>query len=153
MSDKSSDPTLLGLTAQIIAAHVSNNSVEAEALPALIRSVHAALAGAGTVAEVPTRPEPAVPAKRSIFPDYIICLEDGKKLKTLKRHLASAFQMTPDEYRARWDLPKEYPMVAPNYAKQRSALAKQLGLGRKPAEPEPAPEPAKPRGRKPRAAA
>jgi predicted transcriptional regulator len=157
MSDRTSDPNLLNLTAQIIAAHVSKNAVDTEALPALIRSVHAALAGAGTVAETPARPEPAVPAKRSIFPDYIICLEDGKKLKTLKRHLASAFQMTPDEYRARWDLPKEYPMVAPNYAKQRSALAKQLGLGRKPAameaasEPEPAP--AKPRGRRPRMAA
>lgn len=154
MSDKTSDLSLLSLTAQIIAAHVAKNAVDAEALPALIRSVHAALAGAGTVAEVQPRPEPAVPAKRSIFPDYIICLEDGKKLKTLKRHLASAFQMTPDEYRARWDLPKEYPMVAPNYAKQRSALAKQLGLGRKPAAPdvEPEPAPAKPRGRKPRGA-
>ena len=149
MTDKPSEQSLLTLTAQIIAAHVSKNAVDAEALPALIRSVHAALSGAGAVAEVPARPEPAVPPKRSIFPDYIICLEDGKKLKTLKRHLASAFQMTPDEYRTRWDLPKEYPMVAPNYAKQRAALAKQLGLGRKPAAAEPAAAaPPKTRGRK-----
>ena len=155
MTDKPSEQSLLTLTAQIIAAHVSKNAVEADALPALIRSVHAALAGAGTVAEAPARPEPAVPPKRSIFPDYIICLEDGKKLKMLKRHLASAFQMTPDEYRTRWDLPKEYPMVAPNYAKQRSALAKQLGLGRKPAADAapPAAEAPKTRGRKPRAQA
>ena len=130
MTDKPSEQSLLTLTAQIIAAHVSKNAVEADALPALIRSVHAALAGAGTVAEAPARPEPAVPPKRSIFPDYIICLEDGKKLTMLKRYLRSQYNMTPEAYRKRWGLPLDYPMVAPSYAAKRSAFAKSSGLGR-----------------------
>ena len=148
MNDNSSDATILAFTAQIVAAHVSRNSVMGESLPALIRSVHAALAGAGTAAPDMVRPEPAVPVKRSVFPDYIVCLEDGKKLKTMKRHLSSAFGMTPAAYRERWGLPSDYPMVAPNYSKARSGLAKALGLGRKAAEPVPAAEPAKRRGRK-----
>jgi predicted transcriptional regulator len=127
-----SDPDLLRLTAQIVSAHCSNNAVEADALPALIEQVHRALAAVGTPDVVePEKPTPVVPVKRSIFPDYIVCLEDGKKLKMLKRHLQSAYGMTPDEYRARWSLPPDYPMVAPNYAAVRSALAREIGLGRK----------------------
>ena len=122
---------ILTLTAQIVAAHVSNNSVPAEALPSLIRQVHEALSGAGQPVAEPEKLQPAVPVKRSVFPDYIVCLEDGKKLKMLKRHLQSAYAMTPDQYRERWGLPADYPMVAPNYAERRSALARQIGLGRK----------------------
>jgi predicted transcriptional regulator len=125
-------PDLLRLTAQIVSAHCSNNTVEADALPALINQVHRALAGVGGPEVVePEKPTPAVPVKRSVFPDYIVCLEDGKKLKMLKRHLQSAYGMTPDEYRTRWGLPPDYPMVAPNYAAVRSALAREIGLGRK----------------------
>jgi predicted transcriptional regulator len=122
---------ILSLTAQIVSAHVSNNTVPAEALTALIRQVHQALAGVGQVAPEPEKLQPAVPVKRSVFPDYIVCLEDGKKLKMLKRHLQSAYGMSPDQYRERWGLPSDYPMVAPNYAERRSALARQIGLGRK----------------------
>ena len=122
---------ILTLTAQIVSAHVSNNSVPSEALASLIRQVHQALAGVGQPAAEPEKPQPAVPVKRSVFPDYIVCLEDGKKLKMLKRHLQSAYGMTPDQYRERWGLPGDYPMVAPNYAERRSALARQIGLGRK----------------------
>ncbi len=138
---------ILTLTAQIVSAHVSNNSVPAEALPNLIRQVHQALSGAGQPAAEPEKPQPAVPVKRSVFADYIVCLEDGKKLKMLKRHLQSAYGMTPDQYRERWGLPSDYPMVAPNYAERRSALARQIGLGRKdggrPAEEAPAEEPSR----------
>jgi predicted transcriptional regulator len=150
MSDDTSATDLLSLTAKIVSAHVGKNATTGQELPVLIRSVHAALAGAGKEAEPPAKREPAVPPRRSVFPDYLICLEDGKKLKTLKRHLSSAFNLTPAEYRERWDLPADYPMVAPNYAKHRSELAKQLGLGRKPAAP---PEPAKKSGRGKRAGA
>ena len=122
---------ILTLTAQIVSAHVSNNSVSSEALPDLIRHVHQALSGVGQPAAEPEKLQPAVPVKRSVFPDYIVCLEDGKKLKMLKRHLQSAYGMTPDQYRERWGLPPDYPMVAPNYAERRSALARQIGLGRK----------------------
>ena len=123
---------LLTLTAQIVAAHVGKNQVPAHGLTGLIHSVHAALAGVSDPAPAePTRPDPAVPIKRSVFPDYIVCLEDGKKLKMLRRHLQSAYNMTPDDYRQRWGLPPDYPMVAPNYAERRSALARQIGLGRK----------------------
>ena len=120
------------LTAEIVAAYVSNNSVQAADLPALIRSVHASLAkvSAGAVeapAEAPK--EPAVPIKKSISSDYIICLEDGKKFKSLRRHLKTAYDLTPEAYRSKWGLPHDYPMVAPAYAAQRSALAKQNGLG------------------------
>ncbi|GBQ58046.1 Ros/MucR family transcriptional regulator [Komagataeibacter swingsii DSM 16373] len=100
-------------------------------LPDLIRNVYHALSAAGRPVNEPEKPQPAVPIKRSVFPDYIICLEDGKKLKMLKRHLHSAYGMTPEQYRERWGLPAEYPMVAPNYAERRSSLAREIGLGRK----------------------
>ena len=150
MSDGSTDTDLLRLTAQIVSAHVSNNSTQPDALPGLIQSVFQTLTTAGTKPEQPTRPEPAVPVKRSVFPAYIVCLEDGKKLKMLKRHLATSYKLTPEQYRERWGLPPDYPMVAPEYAERRSVLAKQIGLGRKPAAPTAA-APKKPttRGRKP----
>ena len=130
MADAGSARELPALTTQIVAAYVANNTVAVNDLPGLIRQVHAALANVGGTAEVaPERPQPAVPIKRSVMPDYIVCLEDGKKLKMLKRHLKTAFNMTPEEYRERWDLPPDYPMVAPNYASQRSRLAKEIGLG------------------------
>lgn len=121
---------LLALTSQIVAAHVGNNVVPVADLPKVIDQVYQALAGLDNEqpAEAP-RPEPAVSIRASITPDYIICLEDGKKLKMLKRHLKTAYDMTPEQYRERWNLPADYPMVAPNYAKQRSALAKKIGLG------------------------
>ena len=133
MSENTSHPDLLELTAQIVAAQVSRGSVDAGTLPALIRQVYDALANAGVPPQEPEpeRPQPAVPIKRSVFPDYIVCLEDGKKLKMLKRHLQSAYNMTPDQYRERWGLPSDYPLVAPNYAQRRSALAREIGLGRK----------------------
>ncbi len=131
-----SDPTngdILALTAQIVSAHVSQNHFDANALPSLIQSVYRALSSAGNVGEpVAASPTPAVPIKKSVFPDYIVCLEDGKKLKMLKRHLQTSYGMTPDAYRTKWGLPRDYPMVAPTYAATRSGLAKQIGLGRKP---------------------
>jgi predicted transcriptional regulator len=133
MADQPSASELLALTSEIVASHVANNSLGAEDLPALIRQVHAALCALGApAATVPERPEPAVPIRRSVMPDYIVCLEDGKKLKMLKRHLKTRYNMTPEQYRERWGLPSDYPVVAPNYAAQRSALAKQIGLGTKP---------------------
>jgi predicted transcriptional regulator len=142
---------LLIHTAQIVAAHVGHNAVAPVDVPVLIRSVHEALAAAGRPQPQETPPEPAVPIRRSVQPDYLICLEDGKKLKMLRRHLQTAFGMTPEEYRAKWGLSHDYPMVAPNYAKQRSQLAKQIGLGRRTPAPvveaPPAKAPAK-RGRK-----
>lgn len=125
--------TLITLTSDIVAAHVSNNNVDVEAVPALITNVYQALAGLGeeTVVEE-VRPEPAVSIRASVKPDYIVCLEDGKKLKMLKRYLRTNYNMTPEEYRARWNLPADYPMVAPNYAEKRRDLAKKIGLGRKP---------------------
>jgi predicted transcriptional regulator len=123
---------VLGLTAQIVSAHVSNNSVSTDALPSLIQEVYKTLAGVGKEPTPPDRPAPAVPVKKSVFPDHIVCLEDGKKLKMLKRHLKTAYDMTPEQYRERWGLPPEYPMVAPNYARHRSSLAKKIGLGTKP---------------------
>lgn len=133
MSENTSNNGLLELTAKIVAAQVSRGTLDADALPALIRQVYDALAKAGVPEEEPQpeRPQPAVPIKRSVFPDYIICLEDGKKLKMLKRHLQSAYDMTPEQYRERWGLPSDYPLVAPNYAQRRSALAREIGLGRK----------------------
>ena len=130
MSDDLAPPDILALTAQIVSAHVGANSVSADLLPDLIRDVHRAVSSLGTTAPPPAeRPQPAVPIKKSVFPDYIICLEDGKKLKMLKRHLMSAYNMTPDQYRERWSLGPDYPMVAPNYAQHRSTLAKKIGLG------------------------
>ena len=124
---------LLPLASDIVAAHLSNNKVPSGELPELIRSVVEALAAASAGEPAPTpRPDPAVSIKKSVTPDYIVCLEDGKKLKMLKRHLRTAYKMSPDDYRARWQLPSDYPMVAPNYAKKRSKLAKAIGLGTKP---------------------
>lgn len=121
---------ILSLATNIVAAHVSNNSVAVTDLPQLIRDVYETLSTVqGGGERQVERPTPAVPVKRSVTPDYIVCLEDGKKLKMLKRHLKTAYNMTPEEYRDRWGLPSDYPMVAPNYAKQRSKLAKQIGLG------------------------
>lgn len=123
---------VLSLTTEIISAHVSNNSVNAEDLPSLIQSVYEKLSELSTPAvEKTAAAAPAVPIKKSVTDDYIICLEDGRKLKMLKRHLATSYNLTPDEYRAKWGLPPSYPMVAPNYAAKRQALAKQIGLGRK----------------------
>lgn len=147
MSDNSADARLLTLTAQIVSAHVANNSIQPETLPALIQSVFRTLAEAGKEVAPPAKLEPAVPIKRSVFADHIVCLEDGKKLKMLKRHLATSYGMTPDQYRERWGLPHDYPMVAPDYAKHRSALAKQIGLGRKSSEPEVKPATGKSSGR------
>ena len=132
MADHVGDPDLLELTAQIVSAHVSNNGVDTDALPALIHEVHRTLAGLGQVAIPDDKLLPAVAIRKSVFPDYIVCLEDGKKLKMLKRHLKTAYGMTPEAYRERWGLPPDYPMVAPSYASHRSSLAKKIGLGRKP---------------------
>jgi len=124
--------TLVTLTADIVAAHVSNNSVAISDIPLVIRSVHAALAGlTGKSEPVPEPQQPAVSLRTSIKPDYIVCLEDGKKMKMLRRHLATDHGMTPEEYRAKWNLTKDYPMVAPNYAEKRRELAKSIGLGTK----------------------
>lgn len=124
------DELLVTLTADIVAAHVSNNSVAVSDLPLLIQNVHGALTGlSGEKEEVAPKQEPAVSVRSSIKPDYIVCLEDGKKLKMLKRHLMTHYNMTPDEYRAKWNLPADYPMVAPSYAEQRRTLAKKIGLG------------------------
>ena len=134
MSESTPQPPLLRLTAQIVAAHAAHNQVTSEALLRLIESVYATLAAVGTSsAPAPEKQQPAVPVKRSVFPDHIVCLEDGKKLKMLKRHLATAYGLTPEQYREKWGLPANYPMVAPNYAARRSTLAKKIGLGRKPA--------------------
>lgn len=155
MNSSQDKPDFLALTAQIVAAFLGQNATPAADVPKLIERTHQALIGlsAGGVAAEAEAPVPAVPVKKSVFPDYIVCLEDGKKLKMLKRHLETSYGMTPDQYRQKWHLPPEYPMVAPNYAATRSRLAKQLGLGRKPAEasvpaePEPAPVAKKGRGR------
>ena len=130
MAEQAKTSELLALTTNIVAAHVANNSVAVADLPRLIRDVHDTLSSvSGAGGREPERPTPAVPVKKSVTPDYIVCLEDGKKLKMLKRHLKTAYNMAPEEYRERWGLAPDYPMVAPNYAKQRSRLAKQIGLG------------------------
>ncbi|MCH7551485.1 MAG: MucR family transcriptional regulator [Proteobacteria bacterium] len=132
MTDKPNVSELLELTTEIVAAHACNNTINPSDLPQMIQDVYKTLVVVGTTPLVPERPRPAVAIKKSIFPDYIVCLEDGKKLKMLKRHLKTAYNLTPDEYRKRWGLPTDYPMVAPNYAKHRSNLAKKIGLGTKP---------------------
>ena len=132
MPEHTPNSNVLGLTAQIVSAHVSNNSVSPDSLPSLIQEVYKTLAGVGKEPIEAERPQPAVPVKKSVFPDHIICLEDGKKLKMLKRHLKTAYNMTPEQYRERWGLTPDYPMVAPNYARHRSSLAKKIGLGTKP---------------------
>ncbi|MEQ8750328.1 MAG: MucR family transcriptional regulator, partial [Amphiplicatus sp.] len=136
---------VLALTSEIVSAHVSNNSVAGADLPELISNIFATLGGlAAPAAAEAEPPTPAVPVKKSVTDDYIVCLEDGKKLKMLKRHLSAAYGMTPDEYRAKWGLPFDYPMVAPAYAQRRKELALKIGLGRKPG--------AKPAAKKGRAA-
>ena len=135
----SGTPDLLVLTAQIVSAHVAANKVLAEALPGLIAKVHGALAGAGVEPAAPepvSQQQPAVPVRKSVQPNYLVCLEDGVRVTMLKRYLQRRFGLTPDQYRAKWGLPADYPMVAPSYAARRSTLAKELGLGRKRSTPE-----------------
>ena len=140
MSDANEDHTddneLLRLTAKIVASYVGNNSLGADQVPKIVRTVSTALKQIEQGDKRPDRAvgKPAVPIRRSVTPDYIICLEDGRKLKMLKRHLRTTFGLTPDEYRTRWGLPADYPMVAPNYAKRRSEFAKKIGLGQKRSE-------------------
>ncbi|WP_448203456.1 MucR family transcriptional regulator [Azospirillum sp. sgz302134] len=126
------DNALLRMTAEIVSAYVSKNVLPAQQIPEVINTVYSSLTGLNSQPrEIPTEPlKPAVPIRKSVTPEYIVCLEDGKKLKMLKRHLRSTYNMSPDEYRARWGLPPDYPMVAPNYAAQRSEFAKRIGLGR-----------------------
>ena len=145
MDEASAPPELLDLTAEIVAAYAGSHTLPASELPGLIGSVFGALRKLGMEAEPAPPAEalvPAVPVRKSVMPDYIVCLEDGKKLKVLKRHLATYYNLTPDAYRQRWGLPDDYPMAAPSYAAMRSKMAKDLGLGRKPAATTPAPEPA-----------
>ena len=131
MSDSTTNGNFIELTAEIVSAYVSNNTVPSGDIPALINQVHAALTRvSGAPGEPPAEPlKPAVSVKRSITPEHIVCLEDGKKFKSLKRHLRTQYNMTPEQYRDKWNLPPDYPMVAPNYAAARSQLAKQMGLG------------------------
>ncbi len=135
MTENIEQGNLIELTADVVSAYVSNNSIQSSDIPALISEVHAALHQTlGGPAEPKPEPQkPAVSIKKSVTPDYIICLDDGKKFKSLKRHVRTFHDQTPEEYRAKWGLPYDYPMVAPNYAKARSMLAKKIGLGRKPA--------------------
>ncbi|MDP7182651.1 MAG: MucR family transcriptional regulator [Alphaproteobacteria bacterium] len=129
MPERRDSREILALTTQIVTAHVSHNTVSADELPKLLQQIFETLLGIDRNGQTAIAPKGAVSVSKSITPDYIICLEDGKKLKMLKRHLKTAFNMTPDEYRTRWGLPSDYPMVAPNYAKQRRKLAKAIGLG------------------------
>ncbi len=130
MSEPKDHQSLLALTTDIVSAHLANNQLPADDIPGLIQKIYRTMANLNVDnAGMSERPQPAVPIKKSVTPDYIICLEDGKKMKMLKRHLKTAYDMTPESYRERWGLPADYPMVAPNYAKQRSKLAKDIGLG------------------------
>jgi predicted transcriptional regulator len=131
MNEQATNPDLVELAAEIVSAYVVKNSVRPSELPNLISEVHRALSSthAGTIEPEPEPLNPAVNPKRSVFPDYIVCLEDGKKFKALKRHLRTHHEMSPEEYREKWSLPADYPIVAPNYAAARSALAKKMGLG------------------------
>jgi len=131
VSDHNEQIDILGLTAQIVSAHIANNSVATESLPGLIQEIYKTLSSVGKETVIVDRPQPAVAVKKSIYPDYLICLEDGKKLKMLKRHLQTSYGISPEQYRERWSLPSDYPMVAPNYARHRSSLAKKIGLGTK----------------------
>ena len=141
MDHEGKQPELLNLTAEIVAAFASNNTVAMGDLPGVISSVFTALRGAGQAeaTKAEAAPAPAVPIRKSVTPDYIVCLEDGRKLKMLKRHLRTTYHLTPEEYRARWHLPADYPMVAPSYTARRSQFAKAIGLGRR-RQPEPEPE-------------
>ena len=132
MSERTPHDELLALTTEIVSSYVANNTMSSGEIPGVIEQVYKTLANVNADNHVMVdRPKPAVPIKKSVTPDYIVCLEDGKKLKMLKRHLKTAYGMTPEEYRERWGLPADYPMVAPEYAKQRSALAKDIGLGKR----------------------
>jgi predicted transcriptional regulator len=131
MSDSSSQPHVLAIAAQIVSAHVAYNALTADTLPALIVSVYSTLASVGMSTPSAEKPKPAVPVKRSVFPDHIVCLEDGKKLVMPKRHLRTAYAMTPAQYRERWGLLRDSPMIAPNYAVRRFEIARTIGLGRK----------------------
>jgi len=131
MSGSSAGGDLLELTAQIVSAHVSHNPIASVSVPDVIQLVYRTLADMGKVPAQVTRPTPAVPINRSVSEDHIVCLEDGKRLKMLKRHLKAVYNMTPEQYRERWGLPANYPMVAPEYARRRSTLARQIGLGSK----------------------
>lgn len=132
MTDEA-DQSLMRLVAEIVAAYVGANQLPTARLPEVIRSVHEALATAENAGEVPAAvpPKPAVPIRRSVTPDFIVCLEDGRKLKMLRRHLRTTYGLSPEQYRTKWGLPVDYPMVAPNYAARRSEFARQIGLGRK----------------------
>lgn len=130
-----SDGEMLQMTASVVSAYVGNNTLTPTQIPDVIKTVHGSLASLGRAGGGRDLPRPAVPIRRSITPDYIVCLEDGRKLKMLKRHLRTTYNMTVDAYRQKWGLPIDYPMVAPNYAKQRSAFAKRIGLGRRAARP------------------
>jgi predicted transcriptional regulator len=132
VADQNEQSDILGLTAQIVSAHIANNAVATESLPALIQEIYKTLSNIGKETVVADRLQPAVAVKKSIFADYLVCLEDGKKLKMLKRHLQTSYGLSPEQYRERWNLPADYPMVAPNYARHRSNLAKKIGLGTKP---------------------
>lgn len=131
MSDGSGEPNYIALTAEIVSAYVSNNTVPATDIPGLINQVHAALSRVsnGVPDGIAEAPKPAISLKRSVTPEFLVCLEDGKKFKSLKRHLRTQYNMTPEQYRDKWNLPSDYPMVAPNYAAARSQLAKEMGLG------------------------
>ena len=131
MTEQTNREDLLALTTEIVSAYLSNNTLGTAEIPGVIEQIYKTLAAVNSEggSAMADRPQPAVPIKRSVTPDYIVCLEDGKKLKMLKRHLKTAYNMSPEEYRERWGLPLDYPMVAPNYAKQRSKLAKDIGLG------------------------
>ncbi|MDD3021491.1 MAG: MucR family transcriptional regulator [Alphaproteobacteria bacterium] len=133
MTDNNKHSELLSYTAEIVASHLSHNTVAGPEIPALIERIYKTLSTLGaenkSTTSIGERPQPAVPIRKSVMPDYIVCLEDGKKLKMLRRHLKTAYDMTPEQYRERWGLPHDYPMVAPSYTKQRSKLAKDIGLG------------------------
>lgn len=131
--DNHADGDLVGITSEIVSAYVANNATPMTEVPALIKDVYNTLSNLNTTTTAPVKekPSPAVPVKKSVTDDFIICLEDGKKFKSLKRHLMTHYQLSPEEYREKWDLPHDYPMVAPNYAAARSRLAKQMGLGQK----------------------
>jgi predicted transcriptional regulator len=152
MAEDVDQDTLLSLTTDIVSAHVANNRVGATELPALIRDIHAALSElvAPAPPKEPEAQKPAVPIRSSIKPDHLVCLEDGKQLTMLKRYLMRTYGMSPADYRAKWKLPPDYPMVAPNYAEKRRALASSIGLGRKQAEQAGGSPPVPPRSRKPR---
>ena len=152
MTDPTSNDDLITLTSDIVSAHLANNTVAVAEVPQLIQAIYDALSGLGVPAvQADVRPEPAVSVRASVKPDYIVCLEDGKKLKMPKRHLMTHYNLTPDDYRARWNLPSDYPMVAPSYAEKRRELAKSIGLGRKPGQKRGRRKPAAPKTAAPKA--